>query len=93
MRTRRPAYAILRIDDFQGEGTPIENRVTIVQVRLEMAAAEMEVERLNSLNGKKGWSVGGIDVDVDRIASGAATARPRKPCPRFDPKVPSGLDR
>lgn len=54
MRTKRPAYAILRIDDSQGERTPIENRVTVVQVRLEMAAAESEVERLNSLNSEKG---------------------------------------
>jgi len=43
---KRPAYAILRIDDFPGERTPIENRVTVVQVRLEMEAAEKEVERL-----------------------------------------------
>ena len=43
---KRPAYAILRIDDFRGERTPIENRLTVVQVRLEMEAAEKEVERL-----------------------------------------------
>jgi len=54
MRMKRPAYAILRIDDFQEEGTPIENRVTVVQVRLEMEAAEREVERLSSLNGERG---------------------------------------
>ena len=73
---KRPAYAILRIDDFQGERTPIENRVTVVQVRLEMEAAEKEVERLNSLNGEKGCH---YKLQTTRLVEGRVAAEPEPP--------------
>ena len=33
------------------------------------------------------------DAEVDRIASRPATSPPRKPCPQYDPKLPSSLNR
>ena len=73
MRLKRAAFAILRFDDFQGEGTPMENRVTVVQVRLDLAAAEAEVERLNSLNEGKGSR---YKWQTTRLIDGPGLAKP-----------------
>ena len=47
-------YAIVRYDAFLDEGAPINIRVTVKKVVLDLHAAEAEVRRLNELNGGKG---------------------------------------
>ena len=53
-REVRQVFAILRYDEFQDPGTPIENRVTVTRVVQDEARARSEVRRLNTLNGAKG---------------------------------------
>jgi len=50
---------------------------------------EAEICRLP--DRENGMSAGRLmDAEADRIASRPATSRPRKPCPRFEPKLPGG---
>jgi hypothetical protein len=43
------AFAILRVDGFQPETTPISHRVTVKKIVWTQPEAESEVERLNQL--------------------------------------------
>jgi hypothetical protein len=47
-------YAIVRIDDFLGNDTPIEHRITVKKVMPDAENAEREAERLNRLQKDKG---------------------------------------
>ena len=49
----RQAYAIVRVDEFQGEDVATENRVTVKKVVWDEATARVEVERLNQINGDR----------------------------------------
>jgi hypothetical protein len=52
--SQKPAFAILRYDEFQDPAVPIENRVTVTRVVHDETTARAEVDRLNALNGGKG---------------------------------------
>jgi len=47
-------YAIVRIDEFLGNDTPIEHRITVKKVMRDADKAAREVERLNRLQKDKG---------------------------------------
>jgi hypothetical protein len=49
----KPAYAIVRHDLYYSKETPIEHKITIKKVVLDLAYAESEVERLNKINEDK----------------------------------------
>lgn len=56
-RYRKPLYAVVRVDDFQHDGTPIkhpEELFTVKEITESIAIAREEAERLNNLNGSKG---------------------------------------
>lgn len=46
-------FAIIRIDDFHDDGTPIEERIAVTKVLWDAEDANREVERLNELNRDK----------------------------------------
>lgn len=50
---KRPAYAVVRCDDFQAPDTDALDRVAVVQVHLSQDEALAETARLNDLNGQK----------------------------------------
>ncbi len=52
-RVKRPVYAVLRHDAFQGPQAPIEVLVTVTSVVTTRSAARAEVERLTALNREK----------------------------------------
>jgi hypothetical protein len=72
----------------------VAGRLAVESYRLVLQ--ESEICRLpdDIADREPGMSAGRLtDVEVDRIASRPATARPRKPCPRFEPKLPNGPNR
>jgi hypothetical protein len=42
-------WAVIRLDEFQPDGTPLEDRVTITKIVWDEVAAASEVDRLNAL--------------------------------------------
>ncbi|PRQ02178.1 hypothetical protein ENSA5_26370 [Enhygromyxa salina] len=44
------AFAIVRLDDFQGQEVDLRNRVTVKRIVWSEEEAEREVERLNELH-------------------------------------------
>jgi len=52
-QTREPVFAILRYDEFQGEGAGPEVSVTVKCILRDQEYAEAEVVRLNALNRDK----------------------------------------
>jgi hypothetical protein len=57
-RPNTPAYAVVRLDYFLIDGGTVdaahlERAVTVKEVLLDQARAEVEVERLNKLNADK----------------------------------------
>ncbi len=53
MVEKRPAYAVVRCDDFHGPETDALVRVSVVKVYLSQERALEETARLNDLNGHK----------------------------------------
>ena len=53
MRQKHPVFAVLRVDEFLGPDTPLENRVTVKEVVRTLEIAESEVKRLTRLNSGK----------------------------------------
>jgi hypothetical protein len=41
------------VDEFHAETNPIEDKVTVKEIVLDLETAETEVKRLNQLNSKK----------------------------------------
>lgn len=64
--TAEPGYAIIRVDEFQGEEITSENRITVKRVVWSEEVAQAEVERLNSLNQHKGCRYFWQHTRVDR---------------------------
>jgi hypothetical protein len=60
------AYAIVRIDDFLGPQSPIENRITVKKIMWDADAADREVERLNGLKNATGIRYFSQITRVDR---------------------------
>lgn len=50
---REQVYAVVRIDEFLGDETPMERNVTVKEIVRDLAIAEAEVARLNQLNADK----------------------------------------
>ena len=53
MRQKQQVFAVLRVDEFHDDDTPIENKVTVKQVVSSQEIAEREVERLTRVNADK----------------------------------------
>ena len=49
----KPAFAIIRIDLFLGETTPLENKIKVKEIVQSLDLAKTEVARLNELHRKK----------------------------------------
>ncbi|HVC98913.1 MAG TPA: hypothetical protein VND64_34930, partial [Pirellulales bacterium] len=47
----RLVFAIVRIDEFMPPETPIENRISVKKIVDTVDQAELEIERLNKLQG------------------------------------------
>lgn len=50
---KRPAYAVVRCDDFHGPDVDALTRVAVVKVYMDQAVALSEAARLNELNSHK----------------------------------------
>ena len=50
----QPVYAIVRVDRFQDESVPVEDRLTVKKVVWSEEEAASEVVRLNQLNSPQG---------------------------------------
>src|SRR4051812_6303600 len=48
------AYAVVRVDDFLGADSPVEDRITIKKVVRDRETAESEADRLNRLQKEPG---------------------------------------
>lgn len=46
---KEQAFAIVRLDDFQGPDVDLRNRVSVKRIVWDQAEAEAEVERLSGL--------------------------------------------
>jgi len=53
-KAKTHVYAIVRIDEFYDQSTPIENKITVKEVVRSLQEAEAEVARLNTLNESRG---------------------------------------
>lgn len=49
----RHVYAIVRIDDFQGNEVPLKEKITVKELVWSQEKAMSEVDRLNSLKSDK----------------------------------------
>jgi hypothetical protein len=62
------AYAIVRVDTFQGPDVAWENKITVKSIVSNAAAARAEVERLNQLNKDKGciyfWQITRLEKEA-----------------------------
>jgi hypothetical protein len=50
----KQVFAIIRIDYFQDDNVPIENKIAVKEIVFDIKLAEEEVRRLNQLNSDKG---------------------------------------
>ncbi len=55
MRKKHQVFAIVRVDEFQGTDTAVEDKVTVKQIVSTQKIVEREVERLTRLNSEKGY--------------------------------------
>jgi hypothetical protein len=53
-KAKTHVYAIIRVDEFYDQATPIENKITVKAVVRSIEDAKAEVARLNTLNESKG---------------------------------------
>jgi hypothetical protein len=51
---REPAFAIVRVDEFQPETASPEVRITVKEIVFSLTLAQQEVERLSRLKADKG---------------------------------------
>jgi hypothetical protein len=50
----KAAYAIVRVDQFHSEETPLVERITVKKIVFSKQLAESEVDRLTRINRDKG---------------------------------------
>lgn len=53
-KAKAQVYAIVRVDEFCDQSTPIENKITVKEIVRSLDQAKTEVARLNALNESRG---------------------------------------
>ena len=53
-KAKTQVYAIIRVDEFYDQSTPIETKITVKEVVRSLEEAKTQVARLNTLNELRG---------------------------------------
>ena len=74
-KSRRQVYAVIRIDGFLSDDTPLEHRVVVKEIVSSLEPAQAEVQRLDELSSDQRmayfWQT--TRLYPDGLAAGAQT--------------------